>query len=52
MGTTVFLSEQKDDRDLMITRLQIGIGNRKNRTVRIKPNLLKDEKVKKAYPGL
>jgi len=52
MGTTVFLSEQNANMALMITRRGYVLENGKVVLEGLSPDLLKEEKVKKAYLGM
>ena len=52
MGTTVFLSEQKANMALMITRRGYVMETGRSVLAELSENPLKDETVKKAYLGL
>jgi branched-chain amino acid transport system ATP-binding protein len=52
MGTTVFSSEQNANMALMITRRGYVLETGRIVLEGLSQNLLKDEKVKKAYLGL
>jgi branched-chain amino acid transport system ATP-binding protein len=52
MGTTVFLSEQNANMALMITHRGYVLENGKIVLEGLSRDLLKDEKVKKAYLGM